>query len=115
MSFAADRRREKLALAIFTRSDKWPKVRKEFLKTHDHCEVCGTTNNRRLTVHHCKPFQWYPELELDTDNLITLCEDVGHHHLLVGHLMSWVSFNESVREDAATWAEKIKERPKWKR
>ena len=113
MSFAADRRREKLALAIFTRSDKWPKVRKEFLKTHGQCEVCGT--KKKLNVHHVLPFQWYPELELDTDNFITLCEGGGQHHLLFGHLTSWVSYNERVREDAATWAEKIKERPKWKR
>lgn len=109
MSFTTDRRREKLALAVFTRNAKWPKVRKEFLRTHGYCEVCGA--RKRLEAHHVKPFQWYPELELSMDNLITLCEA---HHLLLGHLGHWTSYNERVVEDAAAWNVRIKERPKWR-
>jgi 5-methylcytosine-specific restriction endonuclease McrA len=104
-----DSRREKLALAVFTRNAKWPKVRKLFLKLNARCAVCG--GRKRLEAHHVKPFQWYPELELDESNLITLC---AAHHLLLGHLGHWTSYNERIVEDAAAWAEKIRERPKWR-
>ncbi len=94
------------------RSDHWPKVRAEHLKTEPVCVVCG--GSEHLEVHHLKPFHLHPELELDPDNLITLCE-AGHDgvncHLLFGHLGSFHSFNVSAVKDALEWSEKIKRRP----
>ena len=92
------------------RSPKWSQVRKEFLILHDKCEVCGKKSKllKALEVHHCIPFSRDELLELDFNNLIILCRE---HHLLVGHLMSWFSFNPSVREDAALWNKKINGRP----
>lgn len=95
-----------------SRSGRWPAARKKHLEEHPACEVCGGTE--KLEVHHRRPFHLHPELELDPSNLITLCE--ANHggvncHLFVGHLGSFKSFNESVSEDAASWASKIKVRP----
>jgi 5-methylcytosine-specific restriction endonuclease McrA len=57
--------------------------------------ACGY-KGKNLQVHHIKPFHLHPHLELDPQNLITLCE----HHLLLGHLDAWDSYNERIREDA---------------
>lgn len=88
------------------RSPQWPKVRADFLATHGECAVCGSKKD--LEAHHVKPFHLRRDLELDPNNLIALCRD---HHFLFGHLCSWSSFNPNVREDAAAWRKKIKERP----
>ncbi len=53
------------------RASEWVYVRNEFVRRHPRCEACGGSYN--LNVHHIKPFHLYPELELDEDNLITLC------------------------------------------
>lgn len=94
------------------RSDKWPTVRKHHLELQPACAVCG--GKEKLEVHHKKPFHIHPELELDPDNLITLCES-GHGgvncHLFVGHLSNFKSLNENVDADSAIWNEKIKTRP----
>ncbi|HEV2583618.1 MAG TPA: hypothetical protein VGT44_22345, partial [Ktedonobacteraceae bacterium] len=39
--------------------------------------------------------------EFDPANLMPLCRT---HHLFIGHLDSWDSFNEKVMDDIATWA-----------
>lgn len=88
------------------RSGHWPKIRADHLAKFPVCEVCGTVD--KLDVHHCQPFHEHPELECDPANLITLCRD---HHFLFGHLLAWPSHNPAVREDAATWREKIAGRP----
>lgn len=92
------------------RSPEWGEVRKEFLKEHPECAVCGRKASflRPLNVHHKKPFNKFPEEELNKNNLITLCPD---HHLFVGHLMNFKSFNVDVKTDAETWRLKIKNRP----
>lgn len=92
------------------RSGSWPRIQKEFLKNNPHCAVCGCKSKllSPLNVHHCRPYHLHPELELDPTNLITLCRA---HHLLVGHLMSWSSYNTDVRDDARMLAEKIRIRP----
>jgi 5-methylcytosine-specific restriction endonuclease McrA len=92
------------------RSSKWPAVMHAFLKGHPTCEVCGSKNKllAPLNIHHCQPYHLHPELELDPTNLITLCRP---HHLLVGHLMNWSSFNKDVREDAKIWLNKVINRP----
>jgi 5-methylcytosine-specific restriction enzyme A len=72
------------------RSNDWPKVRKQYLQTHNRCEVCGSMKD--LQVHHIKPFHDHPELELDWSNLITLCTSKywGFNcHLVIGHGMNW--------------------------
>jgi hypothetical protein len=78
------------------RSGKWSEVRRDFLKLHPACEACGITTD--LNCHHIKPFNQFPELELDPKNLITLCRK---HHFEVGHLGNWRTANATVREDAA--------------
>jgi len=95
------------------RSDKWPTVRKQHLAKEPNCAMCG--GNKKLEVHHIKPFHLHPNLELDPGNLITLCEnnkDGSDCHLLFGHLGNFKSFNVNVVKDAALWDKKIANRPK---
>lgn len=93
------------------RSSQWGKVRDEFLKENNSCAVCGHTKS--LNVHHIQPFHLYPDLELSPSNLITLGEKcpTGNHHLFVGHLGNWSSYNVNVRHDAYYWLNRIKARP----
>jgi 5-methylcytosine-specific restriction enzyme A len=94
------------------RSDKWPKARKAFLVDNPTCAMCG--GNKKLEVHHIRPFHLHPDLELDPKNFVTLCEnkkDGSNCHLLFGHLGSFKSFNVNVVQDAAEWQDKIKKRP----
>jgi len=46
----------------------------------------------------------HPELELELDNLITLCETKGKKcHLNIGHLGNWKQENPNVINDAAIY------------
>ncbi len=81
------------------RSGKWPTVEKHFLEAHPSCEACGS--RKRLNVHHCKPFHLDPELELDPNNLITLCMDTKECHLKIGHGFYFRDYVKNVREYAA--------------
>jgi hypothetical protein len=95
------------------RSGQWSKTRAAYLKDNDVCTVCGGT--KVLEVHHIRPFHLHPDLELDRNNFITLCEsnEFGHDcHLGFGHLGNFRSFNVTVRDDAKIWNAKIKNRPK---
>jgi hypothetical protein len=91
------------------RSSQWPRVRADYLKLHPVCEVCGKKKSllKQLEVHHCIPFYLRQDLELSNDNLICLCRP---HHYLVGHLMDWKSWSESVKIDSDIWRLKIKNR-----
>lgn len=81
------------------RSPQWQAVEKAHLLQEPRCMACGY-KGRKLQVHHIRPFHLHPQLELDPKNLITLCEARGReHHLLLGHLGSWDSYNEHIRED----------------
>ena len=94
------------------RSRQWSRVRKKWLGEHGACAVCG--NRRKLEVHHKLPFHLHPELELDSTNLVTLCEDKYNGincHLVIGHLGSFMSYNVNVDADADTWHQKFKTRP----
>ncbi len=93
---------------LHPRSPKWPKVAAAFLKGK-RCACCGKTI--RLNAHHKKPFHLFPELELDPNNLMALCVGTFACHLLIGHLGSWKSYNETAVEDAAYLNHKIKTRP----
>lgn len=92
------------------RSPKWGQVRAAYLRDHPTCELCGGT--AKLECHHIKPFHLHPELELDPQNLITLCESGAgglNCHLAYGHLGNFQKyFNPSVRVDAARWLAKLR-------
>lgn len=95
------------------RSSRWPSVRRAHLKKNPACAVCGSKKN--LEVHHKMPFHLDPGLELNPDNLITLCESKGdgvNCHLLFGHLGSFKSFNQTVEQDAKDWNTKLGGRPR---
>jgi len=89
-----------------TRSPKWSEVRNAFLKANPTCAVCNKKGTilKPLNIHHCQPFHIDPSKELDESNLITLCRI---DHLLFGHLNNWSSSNDTVREDALIWKNKI--------
>ena len=92
------------------RSPHWSHVRAAHLQREAACQVCWARKN--LAVHHIQPFWRWPERELDDANLITLCEAPGHNcHFIWGHLLSWESWNSSVREDAAGYRERVNGRP----
>jgi 5-methylcytosine-specific restriction protein A len=91
-----------------TRSSGWSKVRKDHIKRFPVCAACGT--KRKLEVHHIKDFSSNPELELDPDNLITLCRSGTQCHLTFGHLGSWKSINLEAVSDSTWFKEKVKKR-----
>lgn len=95
------------------RSSKWASVEKAYLKEHPACELCGGTKN--LNVHHKMPFHLRPDLELNPDNLMTLCrksEKISGLpcHRLIGHLGDWAAYNPTALEDAEALKKKIQER-----
>ena len=101
------------------RSSEWPRVEKEHLQREPGCRVCGY-EGRGVQVHHIKPFHLHPNLELDPNNLITLCEIKGRdHHLLIGHLDDWESYNPNVRDDVKRYHKKtdaqIRENKDWQK
>jgi len=65
------------------RSTHWRVVQKEFISKHNECAACGS--KKQLQVHHKFPFDDYPELELDFNNLITLCMSEKDCHLKIAH------------------------------
>ena len=89
------------------RSPLWRKCRNNHLKKHPKCELCGGTDV--LRVHHIQPFHIAPDLELEPDNLITLCERKKYGincHFWYGHLGNWRLVNETCVEDVAKWHDK---------
>lgn len=91
------------------RSPRWAAVRAQWLKWHPTCAACGTRD--KLEVHHIRPFHLHPELELDSLNLLTLCENGGNCHLVFGHLKSWKSHNPAVCAHASQYLQLIQKRP----
>lgn len=94
------------------RSSKWPAARKQHLGKFPACAVCGSIE--KVEVHHKKPFHLHPELELDPNNFISLCESKNNGincHLFIGHLGSYKSLNNNVEEDAKAWNKKLSNRP----
>lgn len=90
------------------RSGSWPTIRKEWLKEHPACAVCNGI--KKCEVHHKKPFDTNPELELDPTNFITLCR-ANSCHLIFGHLGNYKSFNYMVTNDTIYFNSKITNRP----
>ncbi len=90
------------------RSSQWTSVRAQYIEQHSTCEVCGSED--QLVVHHIKPYHLFPELELQPNNLITLCQSEKHGvncHLWFGHLGNWTRFNPDVYRDARAWKVKF--------
>ena len=61
-------------------------------------------------MHHLVPFHEAPELELEPDNLITLCEAKKYGlncHQLMGHLGNYRRINRRCRDDARKWSSKL--------
>jgi HNH endonuclease len=88
------------------RSPQWGRVEKEHLQREPACVACGYKGHH-LQVHHVRPFHLHPQLELDPSNLITLCTAPGReHHLLLGHLDEWKSYNEHIRADVKNFYRK---------
>lgn len=54
-----------------TRSPLWSTARRLQLNLFGKCAICGSV--KKLEVHHKKPFKLFPWLELEPDNLVTLC------------------------------------------
>ena len=116
--------KKKTSLMVM-RSPEWHKIEKEVLDTNPGCSVCGLTES--CQVHHIFPFHYCvslgrPDLELDKRNLTVLCETskskkTDDHHLLVGHLDNFESFNSNVKQDELTYkgltAEQIRSNPAW--
>lgn len=76
------------------RSGSWRKARRDHLKAHPRCVICGTT--RSVIVHHVVPFAVDPSRLCDPSNLITLCDRGGKDrgcHLMFGHLGSFSTWN----------------------
>ncbi len=91
------------------RSPHWHAVEHEHLNKEPECRRCGATLG--LQVHHIRPFHLAPELELDPENLITLCEEGGYLncHLIHGHSGDWRNFNLGVRQEC----EEHRKGPEW--
>lgn len=84
------------------RSPGWDRVRDEHIQKHPSCAGCGI--RFRLEAHHIVPFHSRPDLELDPNNLITLCRDCHWH---IGHLRDWSLANPYVRDDAKAYLERF--------
>ncbi len=92
------------------RSNEWPRVRNEHIRKFPICAVCGKKDN--LTVHHKKPFHLFRELELQPENLVTLCESAGMNcHITFGHKGNFKRWNPFIDEDIIIWKTKILQEP----
>ena len=83
------------------RSSKWRGVREVFLMKHPMCEGCGSFV--KLEVHHIVPFHEDPSLELEPNNLMTLCRRKKYGiscHLFVGHKGNWRLINSDAYQTA---------------
>ena len=68
--------------------------------------ACGSC--KKPEVHHIVPVHLAPQLELDPENLITLCDK--YCHFIFGHLMNYKSWNVDVLEDSKAYLQKIKDK-----
>lgn len=87
-----------------SRSHKWKNLRKIHLNNNPHCAACERSN--KLDVHHIKPFNLFPEEELNPENLITLCSNPCH--IVFGHFMNYKKWNPEVVKDCEEYCKKLK-------
>ena len=90
------------------RSSGWNVFRRIHIK--DYCELCEIKVGllKPLELHHIERFTDKPELELDPDNVITVCRPC---HLRFAHLGSFQSYCLEIKELAEEWQERRKTRP----
>jgi 5-methylcytosine-specific restriction protein A len=91
------------------RSSRWRKFRDGLLKGNS-CACCG--GKKSLIGHHRIPFHLAPDMELDPDNIIVLCEAKRYGincHLLLGHCGNWRRANVYCDADVAYWKSKLKD------
>ena len=91
----------------------WAKLAKVHLRVYPACQVCGRRTN--VVPHHKLPVSFRPDLELDPDNLVTLCNghrSFGGCHQWVGHLGDPHSYNPDVMPDIDIWREKMAAKPR---
>lgn len=63
--------------SVFRGSSIWKKKRNEIIMRDGFkCAICQCTKN--LQVHHIYSLDNYPNMKLENNNLITLC-DICHH------------------------------------
>mgnify|MGYP002135719098 CR=1 FL=1 len=74
--------------AMTGRSSKWPKVRDAHLAANPRCVACGQQAD---TVHHLRPVAVAPAMELDANNLASVCDDC---HFCIGHICNWQLWND---------------------
>jgi 5-methylcytosine-specific restriction endonuclease McrA len=86
------------------RSPKWKSIRNEHLKIYPNCMACGSKKNPE--VHHIIPVHIDSDKELDSNNLITLCDK--YCHFIFGHLMNWKSWNPDIVSDSLAYNTKLK-------
>jgi len=87
------------------RSSMWHIVRNDFIEKNNKCICCGS--KKKLQVHHIIPFCVKPELELDENNLATMC---SRCHLLIGHAGWWMTHNKDFNETVDTIRKMIRDR-----
>lgn len=92
------------------RSPQWEALSRAYRKEQPLCEfgMHKPTLLNPLNTHHVVPFHLDMALELLKSNWINVCR---FHHLWHCHLGNWSSSNTIVREDAAAFTEKVKNRP----
>ena len=94
------------------RSGKWAALRARIIKNHPFCAYCGRTE--KLEAHHIKPFHLFPELELEPENIIVLCQAPPmDHHLKVGHKGNFKNWNPDVVADCKANEKRLKRAGRW--
>jgi 5-methylcytosine-specific restriction endonuclease McrA len=89
--------KRKVNVLSLPRNSNWRKIRNQHLEKNPFCSVCRSKKN--LSVHHIKSFHENPHLELDPENLITLCENKNLNcHFVFGHKMNWRNINEKLMD-----------------
>lgn len=88
--------RPRVILESRQRAGEWRRIRAEHLEKEPACVACGRTAD--LNVHHIIPVSVSPMLELDPQNLITLCTTPCH--IVFGHFMNYRCYNRDVRKMA---------------
>lgn len=78
------------------RSPRWTAVARFHLEREPVCQVCG--GKVLLNAHHKKPFHLFPSLELDQNNLITLC-NFRRCHITFGHGGDFRAYNPDCETD----------------
>jgi hypothetical protein len=101
------------AHGVSARSEHWAEVEKEYKTKNPNCIACDPKNYGKvgIQIHHTfYPFHiailaGRPDLELDERNLRSLCETekdkpAPNHHILLGHLKNFRSWNPNLDTDA---------------